>query len=66
MDSKALFINHTLWSRDDSHIYFYVRAEFDDRSSAIDIPCTIRPDGTGLTMHPHTRRPSGVGVRPAR
>ena len=36
--SKALFINHTLWSRDDSHIYFYVRAEFDDRSERIDIP----------------------------
>lgn len=54
VDKKALFINHTLWSRDDSHIYFYVRAEFDDRAARIDIPCTIRPDGSGLTMHPHT------------
>ena len=53
VDRKALFINHTLWSRDDSHIYFYVRAEFDDRAERIDIPCTIRPDGTGLAMHPH-------------
>lgn len=53
VDRKALFINHTLWSRDDSHIYFYVRAEFDDRDERIDIPCTIRPDGSGLTMHPH-------------
>jgi hypothetical protein len=50
---KALFINHTLWSRDDSHIYFYVRAVFDDPKQRIDIPCTIRPDGTGLTMHEH-------------
>lgn len=53
VDGKALFINHTLWSRDDSHIYFYVRANFDDPRQRIDIPCTIRPDGTGLTMHEH-------------
>ena len=53
VDRKALFINHTLWSRDDSHIYFYVRAEFDNPQERIDIPCTIRPDGTGLTMHEH-------------
>ncbi len=53
VDRKPLFINHTLWSRDDSHIYFYVRAEFNDTKERIDIPCTIRPDGTGLTMHPH-------------
>jgi hypothetical protein len=50
---KALFINHTLWSRDDSHIYFYVRADFDDPRQRVDIPCTIRPDGTGLVMHEH-------------
>ena len=53
VDGKALFINHTLWSRDDSHIYFYVRANFDDPQQRIDIPCTVRPDGTGLTMHEH-------------
>jgi hypothetical protein len=53
VDGKALFINHTLWSRDDSHIYFYVRANFDDPQQRIDIPCTIRPDGTGLTLHEH-------------
>jgi hypothetical protein len=53
VDRKPLFVNHTLWSRDDSHIYFYVRAEFNNPQERIDIPCTIRPDGTGLTMHPH-------------
>jgi len=53
VDRKALFINHTLWSRDDSHIYFYVRAEFNDARERIDIPCTIRLDGSGLTMHQH-------------
>jgi hypothetical protein len=53
VDRKALFINHSLWSRDDSRVYFYVRADFDDRDERIDIPCTIRPDGGGLTMLDH-------------
>lgn len=53
VDRKALFINHTLWSRDDSRISFYVRADFDSPSERIDIPCTIRPDGSGLTLHEH-------------
>ena len=61
VDGKALFINHTLWSRDDSRIYFFVRAEFDDRSSG----STSRhdpADGTGLTMHAHSAAiPSGIG-----
>ena len=51
VDRKSLFINHTLWSRDDSRIYFYVRAEFQNRAEQIDIPCTVRADGTGLAMH---------------
>ncbi len=48
---KALFINHTLWNRESDRIYFFVRADFDDRAQRIDVPCTIRPDGTGLTLH---------------
>jgi hypothetical protein len=47
MVGKELFINHTLWSRDGKRIYFYVRADF-DKPSRVNIPCTIRPDGTGL------------------
>ena len=48
---KQLFINHTLWNRDDNRIYFYVRADFSDRQGRIDVPCTIHPDGTHLTAH---------------
>jgi len=51
VDAKHLFVNHTLWNRDDSRIYFYVRGDFDSRDGRIDVPCTIHPDGTGLTMH---------------
>lgn len=52
IESRRLFINHTLGNRDGTRIYFYVRADFDDRQRRIDIPCTVHPDGTGLTMHP--------------
>jgi len=47
---KPLFINHTLWNRDDNRIYFYVRGDF-GKPGSIDIPCTIHPDGSNLTMH---------------
>ena len=52
-DSTPLFINHTLWNRDDSRIYFYVRGNFSSRETRIDVPCSIKPDGTGLTAHPY-------------
>jgi hypothetical protein len=47
---KQLFINHTLWNRDDNRIYFYVRGDFDAREGRIDVPCIIRPDGSGFKM----------------
>jgi hypothetical protein len=51
---RELFINHTLWSRDDSRIYFYVRGDFAKRPlERTDVPLTIKPDGTGLTAHQH-------------
>lgn len=53
VDTKPLFINHSLWNRADDRIYFYVRGEFDNREARIDIPCTIRPDGSGLALHEH-------------
>lgn len=67
VDGKALFLNHTLWSRDDSRIYFFVRADFDNRERRLDIPCSIRPDGTGLTIHRqhiggHPEWASGTGI----
>ena len=34
IDQQALFINHTLWSRDDSRIYFYVRGGWDVKPAA--------------------------------
>jgi hypothetical protein len=51
IEGRHLFINHTLGNRDGTRVYFYVRADFDDRRRRIDIPCTVRSDGTGLAMH---------------
>ncbi|HEY2573927.1 MAG TPA: hypothetical protein VGH65_07655, partial [Verrucomicrobiaceae bacterium] len=48
VDGKELFINHTLWNRDDDLIYFFVRGDFDKKNSQCNVPCVIRPDGTGL------------------
>lgn len=48
---KELFINHTLGNRDNDLIYFYVRADFDSRQTRVDVPCSIRADGTDLKVH---------------
>jgi hypothetical protein len=51
---RELFVNHTLWSRDDSRIYFYVRGDFAKRPpDRTDVPFTVKPDGAGLTAHEH-------------
>lgn len=45
---QDLFINHTLWSRDDGRIFFFVRGDFDDRDKRLDVPFTMNPDGRDL------------------
>lgn len=35
----------------DDRIYFFLRADFDSAEDRLDIPCTIRSDGTGLAVH---------------
>ncbi len=48
IDSQALFINHTLWSRDDSRIYFYVRGGWDLGGTRVNVPVVMNADGTNL------------------
>lgn len=48
VDEKELFINHTLWSRDDSRIFFFVRGDFEQRERRLDVPFTMKSDGTDL------------------
>ncbi len=49
VEEKALFINHTLWNRDDNRIFFIVRGDFSDNERRLNIPFTINSDGSGLT-----------------
>ncbi len=52
IESQHLFINHTLNNRNNDLIYFYCRADFEGaRESRVNVPFTVRPDGTGLTRH---------------
>ncbi len=51
IDGQDLFINHTLWSRDGAHLFFFLRADFEVKGKRVDVPFTIRADGSGLTMH---------------
>ncbi|TKJ36961.1 MAG: hypothetical protein CEE38_08625 [Planctomycetes bacterium B3_Pla] len=51
VDKASLYINHTLWNRPGDRIYFYVRGRLDRSSMKINVPCTIKPDGTALTAH---------------
>lgn len=48
IDQQALFINHTLWSRDDSRIYFYVRGGWDRGGTRVNVPVVMNADGTNL------------------
>ena len=46
----ALFINHTLWNRDDDRIYFYARGGWDGSDARrVNTPFTVSPDGSDLT-----------------
>ncbi len=44
-----LFINHTLWNREDDRIFFFARAGWKGKGHKINQPFIIRPDGTHLT-----------------
>lgn len=50
VEDKPLFINHTLWSRADDRIYFYARGNFNRRAERLNVPFTVHPDGSGLTI----------------
>ena len=51
IDKASLYINHTLWNRPGDRIYFYLRGRVGKSTMRINVPCTIKPDGTGLTAH---------------
>lgn len=48
IDQVGLFINHTLWSRDDSRCFFFVRGGWDEPGPRINVPMVMNADGTNL------------------
>ena len=48
IDDRALFLNHTLWNREGDRIFFFVRADFNDPKRRVNVPMTVKPDGTEL------------------
>ena len=48
IDEQALFINHTLWSRDDSRMYFFVRGGWDAGGTRVNVPIVMNADGSNL------------------
>lgn len=49
VEQQELFINHTLWNRDGDRLFFFARADFDDRQRRVNQPFLINADGSGLT-----------------
>lgn len=53
LEHSGLFINHTLWNRDATKVYFYARAGWKGhkKGKRVNQPFSINVDGTGLTLH---------------
>jgi hypothetical protein len=49
VDKIELFINHTLWNRENDRLFFFARGDF-DTAHRIDIPFVAHADGSRLTM----------------
>lgn len=49
IETTPLFLNHSLWNRDGDRIYFFVRGNFGSRETRVNVPMTVRPDGSELT-----------------
>jgi hypothetical protein len=47
----ALYINHTLFNRGGDRIFFFVRGRREKRSIWMNVPCSIKTDGTELVVH---------------
>ena len=51
INETEFYINHTLCNRSGDLVYFYARARLGDQTMAVNVPCSIRTDGTGLMAH---------------
>lgn len=47
----GFYINHSLSNRTGEYVYFYARARYGGNSMAVNVPCSVRTDGTELKAH---------------
>ena len=54
INERHFFVNHTLHNRNNDLIYFFCRADFENTPADVKVNAafSVRPDGTGLTLHP--------------
>ena len=51
IDAVGFYINHSLCNRTGEYVYFYARARHGGSSMAVNVPCSVRTDGTELKAH---------------
>ena len=51
IDDVGFYINHSLSNRTGEFVYFYARARRGRSSMAVNVPCSVRTDGSQLRAH---------------
>ena len=51
IDEVEFYINHSLINRTGKYAYFFARARYGRDSMAVNVPCSVRIDGTELAAH---------------
>ncbi len=51
INEAGFYINHSLCSRGGDLVYFFARGRLGESPMAVNAPCSVRTDGTGLTAH---------------
>jgi len=51
INEVGFYINHSLSNRTGDYVYFYGRARYGGNSMAVNVPCSVRTDGTELKAH---------------
>lgn len=51
VSDAGLYINHTLWNRESDTLYFFLRGRLGKKKIGVNVPCTIRADGSAFTIH---------------
>lgn len=51
IDEIGFYINHSLCNRTGEYVYFYARGRLGKEAMAVNVPCSVKTDGTELKTH---------------